>query len=106
MNWCRLCFDECKVVEESFDYAGTHCTGGRSGTHRTGNMVSDCCLAEVTDDPDEFAPEGWSISYDPKPIPDFRFDYDFCSQEYDGDNGLCGNASSVQDALDQIEEMK
>ena len=45
---CDECGDECAAVEETFDYAGTHCTHGRSGTHRTGHYVSDCCLAEIT----------------------------------------------------------
>lgn len=44
---CEDCGDECKPVEETFDYAGTHCTYGQSGTHHTGNYVSDCCLAEI-----------------------------------------------------------
>jgi len=43
---CLDCGDECKIVEETFDYAGTHCTHGKSGTHHTGHYVSDCCLAE------------------------------------------------------------
>jgi predicted nucleic acid-binding Zn ribbon protein len=46
MNTCTECGEECKVVEETFDYAGTHCTHGQAGTHHTGIFVSECCLAE------------------------------------------------------------
>lgn len=44
---CSECHEECKAVEETFDYAGTHCTHGIAGTHRTGHYVSDCCCAEL-----------------------------------------------------------
>ena len=44
---CTECGDDCQPVEECFDYAGTHCTYGRSGTHYTGHFVSDCCGADV-----------------------------------------------------------
>ena len=44
---CSDCGEPCKAVEETFDYAGTHCTFGKSGTHHTGTYVSDCCLAEL-----------------------------------------------------------
>lgn len=44
---CSDCRFECGPVEETFDYAGTHCTGGRAGVHHTGHYVSDCCLAEI-----------------------------------------------------------
>lgn len=47
MNKCTDCGEECKAVEETFDYAGTHCTYGVAGTHHTGHYVSDCCGAEV-----------------------------------------------------------
>lgn len=43
---CLECGEECGTVEETFDYSGTHCTGGRAGTHHTGVYVSDCCLAD------------------------------------------------------------
>ncbi len=49
--YCTDCGQECTPVEETFDYAGTHCTGGRRGTHHTGNYVSDCCGAELSDEP-------------------------------------------------------
>jgi len=47
---CAECGEECQEVEETFDYAGTHCTNGRAGTHHTGVYVSKCCLAEVIED--------------------------------------------------------
>ena len=43
---CCDCGEICSVIEETFDYAGTHCTFGRSGTHRTGHYVSACCFSE------------------------------------------------------------
>ncbi len=43
---CTECSEECGIVEETFDYPGTHCTFGKSGTYHTGIYVSDCCLAE------------------------------------------------------------
>ena len=43
---CSECGEECKLIEETFDYAGAHCTNGKSGTHHTGIYVSDCCFAE------------------------------------------------------------
>ena len=46
---CDDCKEECGVVEETFDYSGTHCTYGKGGTHHTGNYVSDCCLSEFSE---------------------------------------------------------
>lgn len=43
---CSECGEHCKVIEETFNYAGTHCTGGKPGTHRTGIYVSNCCWAD------------------------------------------------------------
>ncbi len=43
---CESCGDLCKLVEETFDYAGTHCTNGNAGTHKTGVYLSECCLAD------------------------------------------------------------
>ncbi len=42
---CNECGELCKVIEETFDYSGTHCTNGNGGTHRTGHYASDCCDA-------------------------------------------------------------
>ena len=39
--------DLCTISEETFDYQGTHCTFGKSGTHHTGHYTSDCCDAEI-----------------------------------------------------------
>ena len=51
MNYiCTDCMDPCLTVEETFDYAGSHCTNGQAGTHHTGHFVSACCLAEVIDE--------------------------------------------------------
>ncbi len=41
---CASCSEPCSIVEETFDYSGTHCTHGQSGTHHTGVYKSDCCL--------------------------------------------------------------
>jgi len=46
---CSECHEPCKAVEETFDYAGTHCTHGNTGTHHTGHYVSDCCFADLED---------------------------------------------------------
>lgn len=43
---CDDCGEKCELIEETIDYAGTHCTFGKSGTYHTGNYVSACCLAE------------------------------------------------------------
>jgi hypothetical protein len=49
---CYDCGDECQVIviDDSFDYAGTHCTYGRPGVHRVPKYFgSDCCAAETTE---------------------------------------------------------
>ena len=43
---CTDCGEPCDIVEETFDYAGTHCTNGKAGTHHTGVYVSKCCGAD------------------------------------------------------------
>lgn len=53
-TYCRCCSAPCTPtkLDNSFDYAGTHCTGGRPGTHYPegyGSLVSDCCEDEVMD---------------------------------------------------------
>lgn len=50
--YCTECGQECSEVWESFDYAGTHCTHGKSGTHYTGYKISSCCGAPTTWDKD------------------------------------------------------
>ena len=42
---CEECGEVCGIVEETFDYSGTHCNNGQGGTHRTGNYSSSCCDA-------------------------------------------------------------
>ena len=44
---CSDCGDPCQAIEETFDYAGTHCTNGTAGTYHTGHYVSDCCCADL-----------------------------------------------------------
>ena len=49
-TFCGECGDECEAVEETFDYAATHCTHGNSGTHHTGHLISSCCLVDLIDE--------------------------------------------------------
>ena len=51
-------------------------------------------------------PNGWTVSYNPPPIPLRGFDYDFSHVDYDGDNELCGVGASVDDCIRQIEELE
>jgi len=49
---CPECNQECTPVlqDDSFDYSGTHCTGGKDGTHHIPvYYTSDCCEAELED---------------------------------------------------------
>lgn len=55
--YCTECGEKCTAIEETFDYSGTHCSFGMSGTHHTGHYVSDCCLADVTNELDKLAEE-------------------------------------------------
>jgi len=51
-------------------------------------------------------PSGWNIEYNPKPVPPrLGIDYDFWHENFDGENGLCGVGSSVEDCIEQINEM-
>lgn len=50
---CTDCQQPCTTHEDTFDYAGTHCTHGKAGIHHTGNWYSDCCDAEVGEVDDE-----------------------------------------------------
>ncbi len=43
---CDECGEECTISPEEFSYAGTHCTNGIGGIHRTGHWSSDCCDAD------------------------------------------------------------
>lgn len=51
-------------------------------------------------------PKGWQVHYNPKPIPLRHFDYDFSHENFDGENGLAGNAASIQGAINQIQEIE
>lgn len=54
-------------------------------------------------------PGGWTITFNPKPIPDRCHDYDFIHENYDGadgGNGLSGTAESAIDAAQQIREIE
>ena len=102
---CADCWSPCKAVEETFDFAGTHCTGGRSGTHHTGFYVSDCCGAEPVELRDFTITVGertYSFGFDKKPIPDRRHDWDWWDDddEYSG-----GSGESLADCLKQIKEL-
>jgi|APSaa5957512493_1039668.scaffolds.fasta_scaffold43243_3 hypothetical protein len=47
---------------------------------------------------------GYTISFDPKPIP-YR-DFDFAHVDYDGpEDKRCGHGASVSDCQDQIDEI-
>jgi hypothetical protein len=48
---------------------------------------------------------GWTISHNPKPVGTTAWDWDFSHENYDGENGLCGTASSYEDAIEQIREI-
>ena len=48
----------------------------------------------------------YAISYNPKPIPDHRFDWDWVHDDYDGpesDSNLSGTSASLDDAVEDIE---
>jgi len=47
---CTECGKPCKVVEDTFDYPGTHCTHGLGGTYRTGDYYSECCGTDYEED--------------------------------------------------------
>lgn len=48
---------------------------------------------------------GYTISFDPKPIPSRDFDFDFSHEDYDGPGDhRCGSAGSVEDCMILIDE--
>jgi hypothetical protein len=47
-------------------------------------------------------PVGWTITYNPKPIPTRDDDWDYVHDDYDGENGLCGTAGSYLEAIRHI----
>lgn len=50
---------------------------------------------------------GYHISYDPKPIPDFRFDWSYQSDDFDGapdaGDNRCGHAESLEACKREID---
>lgn len=58
-------------------------------------------MGEITDFK---LPEGWHIEYNPKPIPDRRFDWDYWSDDADDENRLHGNAMNPEACLAEIQE--
>ena len=52
MQFCNHCKKECEEItyDDSFNYSGTHCTGGLDGTHHESHKASDCCDYTVEDD--------------------------------------------------------
>lgn len=52
-----------------------------------------------------FAPDGWAITLDPKPIGSRAHDFEFFHQNYDGENGFCGTAETHEEAVIAIIEM-
>jgi hypothetical protein len=49
---------------------------------------------------------GFSIWFDPKPIPHRDVDFDFAHLDYDGPGDKrCGNGASVSDCQDRIDEI-
>lgn len=53
--------------------------------------------------------KNYHIEYNPKPIPDSRFDYDFWADGYDGSEDSkdirSGTGSSIEDCKNKIDEM-
>jgi len=54
----------------------------------------------------EATPKGWSIEYEPKPIPTRNFDWNFSHENYDPENNLCGLGSSFEHCISQIKEIE
>lgn len=49
----------------------------------------------------------WTITYNPKPIPDRRHDYDVCHDDYDIDRPeLFFTAESKEDAQNEIDRIE
>ena len=52
-------------------------------------------------------PKGWHIEYSPKPIPpSCGVDFDFWHDDNDIENNLSGTGSSIEDCLNQINEIE
>ena len=51
--------------------------------------------------------KGYLITFDPKPIPFRGCDFDYAHVDFDGPGDRrCGNAGSVQDCMDLIDELE
>ncbi len=61
------------------------------------NECCDSCEAKL---------EGWTITFNPKPIPDRSDDWDYVHEDFDGENGLCGTAKSREVAIQYIMEIE
>jgi hypothetical protein len=50
-SFCDGCKEPCKTkaVDQSFSYAGTHCSHGRDGVHHEIDILSDCCEEDFSD---------------------------------------------------------
>jgi len=52
-------------------------------------------------------PGGWSIEYDPKPIPMRNYDWNYCHEDFDGpDDPRCGTARDFASCLIAIRELE
>ena len=55
---------------------------------------------------DEIKQLGYTLSYDPPPVPTRQFDWHFAHEDYDGApdsmDTRCGSAASPEEALNQI----
>ena len=49
---------------------------------------------------------GWTVSYNPKPIPDRSFDWDYVHDDYDEGSDLCGAVAHLVTAIMEIEEIE
>ena len=52
--------------------------------------------------------KGYTIEHEPKPIPDrYCVDWNYCHDDYDGpEDRRCGNAGSLRDCMDAIDEIE
>ena len=60
-GYCGECgvYGEIRAEVISWDYAGTHCTHGKSGTHYEGtDFLSECCDAQA------FTDEAFTVEFD------------------------------------------
>lgn len=46
---------------------------------------------------------GWTITFNPKPHPNRRYDWDYVHEDYDGENGMYGSASSISACIAEIQ---